>query len=427
MRRPFTLLILLFLFACGREADARVAPDAPRAEATGTDPRAPVAKADTLVVTDDPELREIAERLLPDLARRSGLELRAPVRLERRSRSELEGYLRAKLDEQMSPEREAGIVAAYGMLGLVPEDLDLRALLMSVYMEQVAGFYDPDSTALYVLDDQDGATLEPLLLHELVHAVQDQWADLSALTAPEVGNDRAKAAQAAIEGHATLVMLEQMTEQIQGRPVDLGEIPDFAGRIRPALEAARYQYPALAAAPRIIQESLLLPYLEGAGFVQRLWSELPEREAPFGEWLPASTEQLMDPSRLLETPVDAPTDLLVTLESGVVLHEDGLGQAELRLLLEELVGDEAAIAAQGWDGDRYVVHGTADDRGLVWVTVWDDVASRDRFLATVAGALGALPHPAAIEALEVRDRPAAALVTGARTAWSVTAVGEEGR
>ena len=410
--RLLTALILLLLVGWARDTEAFAAP----ARSLGADT--------VLVITDDPELREMAERLLPDLAARSGLELREPVRLARRSRAELERYLRVKLDEQLSPERADGIVAAYGFLGLVPPDLDLRELLMSVYLEQVAGFYDPDSTALYVLEDQRGAVLEPLLLHELVHAVQDQSADLSALTDPGVGNDRARAAQAAIEGHATLVMLEQMTERIQGRPVDLGEIPDFAGRIRPALELARNQYPRLASAPRVIQESLLLPYLEGAGFVQRLWQALPERTAPFGEWLPASTEQLMAPAKLLESPRDRPVDLLVTLDDGVVLHEDGLGYAEVRLLLEELAGEAATVAAEGWGGDRYVVFERGGARGLVWATVWDDTAARDRFLRTMGSVLDALEGAPELTATTVRGRPGAVLVVGARSGWTVTSVEE---
>ena len=70
---------------------------------------------------------------------------------------------------------------------------------MDLYTEQVAGFYEPDSTALFVLDDQDEVALKGLLLHELVHAVQDQTVDLDALTDPDLGADRAAAAQSAID------------------------------------------------------------------------------------------------------------------------------------------------------------------------------------------------------------------------------------
>ena len=162
------------------------------------------------------------------------------------------------------------------------EGLDLRALLVSVYREQVAGFYDPDSVALFVMDDMPQEMLETVLIHELVHAVQDQTANLDSLTAEVRGNDRQAAAQSAIEGHATLIMLEYMMEQMRGEPVDLSELPDFSQALGPALEAMRSQYPALAAAPAIVQEALLFPYLKGASFVAALWKAKEGRPPPFG-------------------------------------------------------------------------------------------------------------------------------------------------
>ena len=235
----------------------------------------------SMVVSSDPVLRDLAADILPALARRSGMELKEPVRLEFRSREELVRYLEFKFDEDLPVAEARARVDAYALLGLVPADLDLREVLLGLYTEQVAGFYEPDSTALFVLDDQPEEAMEALLIHELVHAVQDQTANLDALTDSDLGGDRATAAQAAIEGHATLVMLEYMTEQMTGTAVDLGQIPNFATQLRPALQAMVGEFPALASAPRVIRESLLFPYLEGAGFVQGLWQE-GERIAPFG-------------------------------------------------------------------------------------------------------------------------------------------------
>ena len=111
-------------------------------------------QAATLVTSSDPLLARAAATLLPDLANRSGLELQGPVRLERRTRGELERYLEFKLDEEL-PDSEAELLTeSYGLFGLVPRDMDLRAVLKGLYLEQVAGFYDPDSTTLFVLDDQ---------------------------------------------------------------------------------------------------------------------------------------------------------------------------------------------------------------------------------------------------------------------------------
>ncbi|HSR40654.1 MAG TPA: hypothetical protein VLL48_00745, partial [Longimicrobiales bacterium] len=124
----------------------------------------------TLVVSDDPELAEMARELLPDLARRSGLQLREPVRLARRSREDLVRYLEVKLDEELPPERARWMTESYALLGLVPDTLELRGILLDVYTEQVAGFYDPDSTALFVMEDQPSESVRTVLVHELVHA-----------------------------------------------------------------------------------------------------------------------------------------------------------------------------------------------------------------------------------------------------------------
>lgn len=380
-------------------------------------PAAAQTPPETLVESSDPALRAMAAALLPDLARRSGLELREPVRLERRSRAELVRYLERKLDEQLGPDEARRTVASYHLLGLVPDSLDLRGVLLSLYTEQVAGFYEPDSTALFIMDDQPPEQLQGLLVHELVHAVQDQSADLDAITDPELGNDRATAAQAAVEGHATLVMLEYLTEQMQGTPVDLAEIPDFGESLRPALEGMRQQFPALAGAPRVIQESLLFPYLEGAGFVQRLWTR-EERVAPFGSWLPTSTEQVLTGD--LD---DEPVPLELVVEGGRVVHEDQLGRLELGIFLETHAGDGAAEAARGWGGDRYaLVEDARGEAGLILGIAWDSLEARDGFVARLRPHLGALPAEATLEALDGPAGPVALLRVGAPAASASVSV-----
>jgi hypothetical protein len=365
---------------------------------------------DSLVLSDDPELRQLAAELLPDLAERSGLELKAPVRLARRSRAELVSYLTAKLDQEMSPEDARRVTESYRLLGLVPEGTDLRALLLSVYTEQVAGFYDPDSTALFVMDDQPAESLRTVLIHELVHAVQDQHVDLDSLTSRARGNDRGLAAQAAIEGHATLVMLEFMTEQMRGGSVDLTEIPDFAAQVRPALQGLRAQYPALANAPLIVQETLLFPYLEGAGFVQRVWHEAGGRPSPLAERLPQSTEQVIGAGPGLPPGRDEPTEVRL----GVVgeSYSNSLGELETGVLLQQLVGPAGATLARGWDGDRFaLIEGDAGP-ALVWFSVWDDAAARDRFAAALRPTLGKLPLAATLDARDVDGRAGALLRVG---------------
>ncbi len=369
---------------------------------------------ESLVISSDPELRDVVVEILPDLARRTGMELIAPIRVERRSREELVRYLTYKLDTELPPEEARWRTESYRLLGLFPDNLDLRSLLLSVYTEQVAGFYDPDSTALFVMEDQATELLRPVLVHELVHAVQDQNANLDSLTAKERGNDRQIAASAAIEGHATLVMLEYMTEMMQGQSVDFSELPNFADQIRPALEGMRAQYPALANAPPVIQESLLFPYLQGAGYLQALWMAVEGRPAPFGPYLPQSTEQIFRPERLLGGLPDHPTEVEIELLSpGSAVFSNTLGELEVGLLLEEHLGPSLVELARGWDGDRYaLIQGDDGIHRLIWVSVWDDSAARDAFVEALAPALDGLPPLAVLRRSEIQGRAAAILTVG---------------
>jgi len=368
--------------------------------------------ADSVLVTSsDPVLARTAARLLPDLAERAGLELLEPVRLERRTRAELERYLEFKLDEELPADEAELITECYGLLGMVPRDMDLRAVLKGLYLEQVAGFYDPDSTMLFVLDDQPEDALESLLVHELVHAIQDQSTDLDAITDPDLGNDRQVAAQAAIEGHATLVMFEFLMG-LQGRSVDLTEMADFTDLVRPALEAARTQSPALAGAPLVLQESLLFPYLGGASFVEALWKHEQGRPPPFGSWLPGSTEQILHPEKFLTDEPDLPVTVEVSVPSGWQrLYDDSLGELETGVLLETHTGSRAA--AEGWDGDRYLLLENENGvRALVWVSVWDSERERDRFVDALRPHVSDFPVEASVSPVEVTGRAGARLLIG---------------
>ena len=370
------------------------------------------AEPDTLVVSEDPALQRMAAELLPDLADRAGLELREPVRVEWRSRAELEGYLRLKVDEELPAAEADRLVRSYALLGLVPSGLDLRGVLMDLYLEQVAGFYDPDSTALWVLDDQAEQDVQTVLLHELVHAVQDQEASLDSITAPHLGSDRRTAAQAAIEGHATLVMLEAMLEQGTGQAIDLSELTDFAATLGPILESARSQYPSLAAAPRILQESLLFPYLAGAGFVLETWSSSDGRPAPFGSMLPTSTEQILHPERFVGAERDDPVRLQLQLDDGTAEFEDELGELGLRVFALEQLADSAGVLARGWDGDAFVLHASASGDGLTWAIAWDTGAARDAFVTAVQASGWSADVGARIEASSFESVPLAVVRIG---------------
>jgi len=372
------------------------------------------AEPDTLMVEgDDPQLRALAARLLPEAAARSGMELRRPVRVASRDEESLERYIRHKLDEELTEETADQLVAVYSILGLADLELDLRSLLLSVYMEQVAGFYEPDSAALFVVENQPEELLEPVLLHELVHALQDQTVSLDALVATERGNDARTAAQAAREGHASLVMFDRAARRAAGRAGSPQGIPvaAFTGE---AMQNLTARFPRLSDAPRIVREGILYPYTEGVHFAHAVWQSGADRASPLGSRLPESTKQVSDPSRLPADPSKQPVrlDFGASGEGPAPVFQENRGYRDLRGLIDEWSGGEAAGAdPAGWAGDQFALYGTPGQWSLRWLVLWDDEASRDAFAAWAAEA-AARPSGLDIRALEISGRPAIDVKSG---------------
>lgn len=332
---------------------------------------------------DDPAVA-LADSLLPRLEVLAGLPARAPLRLARRSRAELRRFVAARLDEELPAERAGPLRDVYALLGVIPDTLDLRRLLLALYTEQVAGYYDPVADTLFLVDGMPAAQLDGILAHELVHALQDQHAPLDSLIHRDRGNDRQTAAQAALEGHATMVMLALSAERLTGRALDAGRLPDPATELAGAMAAQSAAFPVFAGAPPFIQRTLVFPYLQGASFVRHLWQSGARGAAwpaPLGADLPASTEQVLHPAEAFTGGRDVPTELEVSMPQGSwsVRYQGTLGEFETMLVLEE---NGAGREAAGWDGDRVLL---MEDGGgstaLWWLSVWDDAAAADRFAA----------------------------------------------
>jgi hypothetical protein len=344
----------------------------------------------------DTALRRLAAELLPAAELRSGLPARGPIRLATRSREDLEAFLVAEMAEQLPPDRLEAVVRTYARLGLVPDTIDLEPLLRSLLLEQVVGYYDPARDTLYVVDRVDPIQVEPVLLHEIVHALQDQYVDLDSLMKANLEeNDRSTAAQAAMEGHATFAMLEWQLAALSGGHADLTALPGLESLLGDdPLAAAGIEMPVLSEAPAVIRESLLFPYLGGLVFLQEYWAGPWGRVPPLGSNMPVSTEQVLHPERFQPGREDMPTEVRFLSDppaGWTEVYADNLGELETRLVLREFLTDrdEADRAAAGWDGDRFRLLDGPAGEVLLWVTVWDTDRDAMEFEAGVRRALSA--------------------------------------
>jgi hypothetical protein len=351
----------------------------------------------------DATLARMVDSLRPPVERAVGLAFTATPRSAMRSKEQVRGYLIRKLDEELPPERLRGLETAYRLFGLLPDTLQLRALLLDLYTEQVAGFYDPDSATLFGVAGSDPERLRLVLAHEMIHALQGQHLRLDSILDDRRNNDRLTAAQAILEGQATLASLDVLAP---GQ--DVAKNPQFWELYRDQVRQQQSSMPVFRRAPLILRESLIFPYLAGAEFMH-WWAGSPFRDTlPYGRRMPQSTEQILHPERYAGG--DQPIALAFPREAQV-LYEDVLGENEIRVVLAQLAGSDEVqtVVPIGWGGDRYRLYQAGDGPALVWYVLWDDPRSAGRFLRSAGPGLRHTARPgyrAAVDSLGIEGRAA---------------------
>jgi hypothetical protein len=360
------------------------------------------------------QLEAMVDSLMPGVARAAGLDFKETPRSAVRTREQVREFLLEKLATELPPERLDGLVSAYRLLQLLPDTLDVRSLFVDLYTEQVAGFYDPESSTLFAVGGSDPMSLKLILAHELVHALQHQYVPLDSILNDRRDADRLAAAQAILEGHATLASFQAIVP-------DTDFIGDDGvwGTVRDQITMPREGMDVFNRTPLVIRSALIFPYLEGSEFIRWFRVNRPDAQ-PFGAEMPHSTEQILHPERYSRG--DLPVEVRFTDDTTDVIHEDTFGEFEMHVLRSVLVGiDQVATDLPlGWGGDRMRVYRTPDGPALVWLTAWDEPRFAEGFQSRVLGRFLAKDRPGyrtSIEAMRIAGKPGVR-VTVAPQEWS---------
>jgi hypothetical protein len=119
-----------------------------------------------------------------------GLPFLTPPVIRIVTEEELEALVRADIEEQSEdfPADEA----LYKMLGLLSDTVDFEQIVLDLYGEQVAGFYDGDTGEIVVPARDDGFSLiqQGTMVHELVHAITDQHFGFNDIFQAMIDEDR---------------------------------------------------------------------------------------------------------------------------------------------------------------------------------------------------------------------------------------------
>jgi hypothetical protein len=371
-QRPLWPLLLAALIACTRPHDARrEVVHAGRASTRRAEPRADVHAR----VASAQELA-LVQQLMRETEQLRGLAFRAPVRVSIEDRVAMRAYVEQAIDDDQLERARRRYLA----LGVLDPTLDVRALLIEMMEEELIGYYDPEQKRLAVRNDiaqalergeeRSGRSLmwRATVVHELVHALQDQHFALGDKIDEQRTTDADNAFGALVEGDATLAMLGY-TARLAGESLEsLSAHPE---RVQQLMTRAPDQLTgALRRAPALVREPLLFRYREGAAFCAELfrnggWAAIDTAHRT----APQSSQAIRQPQRYVARepePSLALPDLAWLAAEGVRnIDEDVLGSLELSVVLGASELDALAIVS-AWRGDRYVVLERAGTLSSLW-------------------------------------------------------------
>jgi hypothetical protein len=259
------------------------------------------------------ELFHSVDEILDFDSKQTGLPIKKEVKRKLTSRDEVVSYLTKHLnDEDTKRLRRSELVLK--KFGLLPRDFNLETFLVALLREEVAGYYDPKTKTVNLLDWVPIEEQEPVMAHELTHALQDQsfglqkWMkrgekDLGEIkkdpTPADIENDEMdNAREAVIEGQAQAMMFQYALaptgHTVTNSPalVDAMEEETLTGT--PGTKVFND-------APIFMKESLTFPYSYGMQFVVALMQKGGKDKA-FAAVLqdpPHTTRQIMQPETYL--------------------------------------------------------------------------------------------------------------------------------
>lgn len=313
-----------------------------------------------------------------------GLEPQQPLTHTLLTRQQLYQQTIEDFEQDFTPQDARDYALTLAAFDLLDPQTDVYTLLLALYTEQIAGYYDPETEEIYLIADLGllGQMERLTYAHEYVHAMQDQHFDLEALgfrdgAEQDFDSEYLIAVRALVEGDASLAEQQFLADYYTSEEVAVL-----------LQEVAQIDTTVFDSVPDVLRDQLTFPYDYGQVFVQALYDE--------GGWAavdaayadpPQSTEHILHPDRYRAG--DAPQlvalpPLTDTLGSGWRrVDEDITGEYLLRYhLAQEIPTGDAEAAADGWDGDRYAVHVRQADQALVLVLriVWDGGADAEEFV-----------------------------------------------
>jgi hypothetical protein len=355
------------------------------------------------------ELFHSVDEILDFDSKQTGLPIKKEVKRKLTSRDEVVSYLTKHVnDEDTKRLRRSELVLK--KFGLLPRDFNLEIFLVALLREEVAGYYDPKTKTVNLLDWVPIEEQEPVMAHELTHALQDQsvglqkWMkkgekDLGEIrkdpTPADIENDEMdNAREAVIEGQAQAMMF-QYAMAPTGHSI--ADSPALVDAMEEETLTGTPSTKVFNDAPIFLKESLTFPYSYGMDFVVKLIQKGGKEKAFAGVLRnpPHTTRQIMEPETYLSDEKIAPMrvpDFKHDFKDYEKFDIGAMGEFDVAVLVEQYAGKPLSKRIfPGWRGGYYYAAkrkaDAAGSLGLLYVSRWSSADKAAEFAEIYARAL----------------------------------------
>ena len=375
---------------------------------TSSSPTPPPAVEHRISPEQAAELFRSVDDILKFASTETALPEREKVKRKLVGRDEVVAYLQKHMDEDEDSQRFRRSEAVLKKFGLIPRDFDLRPFLIGLLREQIAGYYDPATKTVNLLDWLDAEQQKPVLAHELTHALQDQSFDLQKWmkgtekdlitienpTSDDFDRDEAaEARQAVVEGQATVTLIDY---ELIPAGMSMAGSPQIVEAMRETMLAGTPDSVQYQKAPLFLKEALTFPYRYGLGFAGEVVAQRGKAglNALFKN-PPTTTRQIMEPEAFLsgeKLPAMPVPDFKRLFKDYETVDVGGFGEFDTAMLVGQLATPVIAQTIYPhWRGGYYFAvrpkgKPTAP-LGLLYVSRWSSAEKAEEFAAIYAKGL----------------------------------------
>lgn len=361
------------------------------------------------------ELFHSVDEILEFDSKQTGLPIKREIKRKLIGRDEVVSFLTKHLDDEDTKRlRRSELVLK--KFGLLPRDFNLQTFLVSLLREEVAGYYDPKTRTVNLLDWVPMEEQEPVMAHELTHALQDQsinlqkWMkkgdkDLGEIrkdpTPLDIENDEIDSArEAVIEGQAQAIMFQYA---IAPTGHSIANSPELVDSMVEETLTGSAGTKVFNSAPIFMKESLTFPYGYGLNFVVQVLRKSGKDRAFTGvlQNPPHTTRQIMEPETYLAgekiEPLRVP-DFKHDFKGYQKFDIGAMGEFDVAVLIEQYEGKAVSKKMYPeWRGGYYYAAMPRQDPGsdvvingplgLLYVSRWSSGDKAAEFASIYAHAL----------------------------------------